>query len=712
MDRFRGRMKTVIFELGISFLPLTLSGVVDAQFVQARASEMGEDHVAHDLLNDSLETIDVLITGRQIKEALDAIGALNRPEDRRIHHKLLLALGSFQEDAVPAVNAVIKFLHNEDSQLVQAAAEVLGQIGPTAKAAVPDLIQLAENENRLVSCTALSALRRIDPDSATRRFGPNHDATVAALADISSLKVGLHDWPQWGGSRMRNNVPHAVNLPLEWNIETGQNIKWSAELGSQTYGNPVIANGHVYIGTNNQHGYIKRFPNSVDLGVLLCFDEQTGQFLWQYSNPKLPTGRVHDWPQQGICATPVVDGDRLYVVTNRCEIVCLDTQGFLDNENDGYVQTEESRHSDEADVVWKLDMRREFGVHPHNMSTCCILIDGDVIFVTTSNGVDETHVHIPAPNAPSLLALDRNSGLVLWSDNPAGSNILHGQWASLTFAEIAGQTQLLFPAGDGWLYSYDPRGDGQGDARLLWKFDANPKDALYSVSGRSERNSLIGFACVDDGLVYIAVGDDPEHGEGNGHLWCIDPTRRGDVSPTLVVDREGQQIVDNKNGTRRLRALNSDAREKEIPNPNSAVVWHYTQSDTNQDGTIDFEEEMHRTIGTPAIRDDRLYITDFSGIIHCLNAKTGKSHWNYDTFAAVWGSPLIADGKVYIGDEDGEIAIFSHSSDADVAMNAGEPIRTITHDSSIYSSPVVANGVIYITTKNRLYAVSRPVNDH
>ncbi|HTN02718.1 MAG TPA: PQQ-binding-like beta-propeller repeat protein, partial [Planctomycetaceae bacterium] len=124
------------------------------------------------------------------------------------------------------------------------------------------------------------------------------DPVANALKVISGMKVGAKDWPQWGGSYHRNNTPEGENIPSEWNLETGENVLWAVPLGSQTYGNPVVANGKVYVGTNNSYGYLKRYPSKVDLGCLLCFDEKTGKFLWQASSPKLPTGRVHDWPQQ------------------------------------------------------------------------------------------------------------------------------------------------------------------------------------------------------------------------------------------------------------------------------------------------------------------------------------------------------------------------------------------------------------------------------
>ena len=524
------------------------------------------------------------------------------------------------------------------------------------------------------------------------------DPTADALAAIKELEVGDGDWPQWGGWPHKNNTPQGTNIPTEWDVDSGENILWSAPLGSQTYGNVSVANGKVYVGTNNHHAYLSRFPKDVDLGVLLCFNAEDGKFLWQHSSQKLPTGRVHDWPDQGICCSPFCDGERVWYVTSRGEVACLDANGFHDGENDGPYTAEDNENKDEADIIWKFDMMGELDVSQHNMCSCSICCVGDVLYVNTSNGVDESHINIPAPNAASFIAMNRETGEVLWSDKSPGLNILHGQWSSPSYAVLGGQAQILFAGGDGWLYSFDPAGDGQGNSKLLWKCDCNPKDAKYSVSGRSERNHLIGTPLVYDGLVYIGVGEDPEHGEGNGHLWCIDPTKRGDVSATLAVDKDGNPIVDAKDGTRRLQAINPDAGEKAIENPNSAIVWHFSGEDTNGNGDLDFEEEMHRTCGTVAIKDDILYVADFSGIFHCLDAKTGKAYWHYDMFSAAWGSPCIVDGKVYIGDEDGDVAIFEHGKEMKMI---GEP----NCGNSIYSTPIVANNVLFISNKSTLFAI-------
>lgn len=531
------------------------------------------------------------------------------------------------------------------------------------------------------------------------------------------LDVGEFDWPQWGGTSLRNNTPVGRNIPVTWDITTGKNIKWKANLGSVTHSTPVVANGKVFVGTNNAAGRIARFPwdnwKQTDLGCLVCFDEETGKFLWQYSAKKLKTGRLNDWPMTGICASPLVDGDRLWIVSNRCEVVCLDIDGFRDGKNDGPFKKEENTDANEADVIWKLDMIGELKVHPHNMSTCSVTSDGKRLFVSTSNGVDGTHANIPSPEAPSFLCLDRDTGDVLWSDNSPGEFILHGQWASPTYFETGKQPQVLFPGGDGWLYSFDPRGDGNGNSKLLWKFDCNPKETKWILGGRGRRNNLCGSACFYKNRVFIAVGQDPEHGEGEGHLWCIDPVKKldgSDVSPKLAIDKTSKPLP-----RRRLQAVNPKNGEQAIHNPDSALVWHFTGVDMNGNGKMTFEETMHRTFTTPAIKDDILYIADFAGAVHCLDAKTGWQYWSYDLFGACWSSPLIVDGKVYIGDEDGDVAIFPHTSDPKKALTEAPNRRFVKWEPAlgepsveniIYSTPVVANNTLFIASKNTLYAIA------
>ena len=529
---------------------------------------------------------------------------------------------------------------------------------------------------------------------------------VAGILSGRPAHAEKGDWNQWGGSPSRNNTPESGPLPIDWDPgqfdaqtgawkpQTSRNIAWVAQLGSQSYGNPVVAGGKAYVGTNNGKGWIGRYPSSVDLGCLLAFNTADGSFLWQDSSEKLPTGRVHDWPLQGICCSPYVEGDRLWYVTSRGEVKCLDTEGFRDGENDGPFKGEKVEGSDESDTVWVLDMMKELGVSQHNMCSCSVTAVGDLLFVNTSNGVDEGHINLPNAAAPTFLCVDKRDGKVLWADGSPGANVLHGQWSSPSYAVIDDIPQVIFGGGDGWVYGFDARGDN-GKAKLLWQFDANPKDSKYVLGGRADRNHIIGTPVIHDGLVYVAVGEDPEHGEGVGHLWCIDPTKGGDVSPELAVNvAEPTKPLPH----RRNQAIIKEQGEVARPNPNSAAVWHYPGFDANGNGKLDFDETMHRTCGTVAIKDGLLVIPDFSGLVHCVDVKTGKPLWTHDMLAASWGSPMIADGKIYVGDEDGDISIFELSAEKNL-------IAEVNMGNSVYSTPIVAGDTLYIANKSHLFAI-------
>lgn len=506
-------------------------------------------------------------------------------------------------------------------------------------------------------------------------------ATSRAAAADRGAEAG-NAWPMFGGSPSRNMVNLVEkNIADDWDIQSKQNVKWSAKLGSRAYA-MVVSGGKVFVGTNNE---VPRNPRDtrkrmdgktepIDKSVLMCFDEATGKFLWQHVNDKLPSGQVNDWEHEGICSTPAVEGNRVYYVSNRCEVVCLDANGFADG-NQG-VTDEKYKEPTDADVIWRLDMMKELNVFPHNLAASSPLLVGDIVFVITSNGMDAGHINIPSPNAPSFIAVDKNSGKLLWKDNSPGRNIMHGQWSSPSYAEVNGRAQVIFPGGDGWTYSFEPK-----TGKLLWKFDGNPKNSRYKLGGEGTKSDFIAAAVVHDGKVYIANGQDPEHYEGVGHLWCIDPTKSGDVSPELLTE-------DNPD----------PAKRKTKPNPNSALVWHFGGPEKNPQAA-GREYSFGRTISSAAVHDGLVYITELSGFLYCLDAKTGQKYWVHDLKAGVWGSPLWVDDKVYIGTEDGDVWVFKHGKQPSQPkkIDVGGPIR---------SSVVAVDGTLFVMTESHLYAIA------
>ena len=371
--------------------------------------------------------------------------------------------------------------------------------------------------------------------------------TVALGAAPAPKEPARRAWPMFGGTPARNMVNLSERLPglpaagPDWTDEAAvkrwedEYVRWSAKLGSRCNGAPVVAGGKVLIGTNNERPRNPRDTRLVmgaavplDRGTLMCFDERTGQFLWQAVHDPLPAGNVNNWPKEGVCSTPAVVGNRVFYVSNRCTVVCLDANGLYDG-NQG-VRNEKYQDTTDADVVWEYDMIRELDVFPHCMSSCSPLVVGDRVFVCTGNGVNAGHVVVPSPNAPSLICLDRDTGKLLWKDASPGKDILHGQWSSPAYA-AAPVPQVIQGQGDGWLRAFDP-----ATGKLLWKFDGNRKGAKYDLGGTGEKSDFIATPVVHNGRVFIGTGQDPEHSSGPGNLWCIDLQKAVDLGANGELD--------------------------------------------------------------------------------------------------------------------------------------------------------------------------------
>jgi outer membrane protein assembly factor BamB len=317
----------------------------------------------------------------------------------------------------------------------------------------------------------------------------------------------------------------------------------------------------------------------------------------------------------------------------------------------------------DADIIWVYDMITDLGVFPHNASNCSVLIVGDIVYACTSNGQDWSHSNIPSPLSPSFIALNKKTGELLGEDDAGiGPKIFHGQWSSPSMGIVNGKPQIYFGGGDGVLYAFDPQPskekiDGE-DVDLLkrvWWFDANPPEYKTNKTGKpirypaaegpSEINATPTFW---KNRVYVAIGQDPEHGEGVGNLVCVDPTGTGDVTKTKK-------------------------------------IWNF--------------QKINRSISTVSITPEGLlFVGDFSGFVYCLNADTGEHYWTHDMKAHMWGSTMVADGKVYVGDEDGDLVVLEASKSKKVVSetNLGAPV---------YSTPVIANGVLYIASNTHLYAL-------
>ena len=377
--------------------------------------------------------------------------------------------------------------------------------------------------------------------------------TRLLLGSLALLPVTIAplpaDQPQWGEWHSRNMISGEQRLPEQFDPDSGKNVKWSVPLGTQTNSSPVIAGGRVLIGTNN--GQPRDPRHDGDRGVLLCLDEADGRLHWQLVVPKLHKHRLSDWPRTGICSPATVDGERVYLVSNRGEVMCLDLHGQA-NGNDGPFR-EEGRHMapastppltvtrTDADIIWLYDIRKELGVHQHDAAHCSILVDGPLLYVCTSNGVSDDHHSIVAPEAPGLIVLDKNAGKLVARDRERMAlRTIHCTWSSPALGQVDGRKLVIFGGGDAVCYAFAPPPAGRTDGgihtlRPVWKFNCDPAapkgDIMkFQDNRRVGPSTLIGMPVFVDGRVYVTAGGDFWHGKPECWLKCIDASGSGDIT--------------------------------------------------------------------------------------------------------------------------------------------------------------------------------------
>jgi outer membrane protein assembly factor BamB/HEAT repeat protein len=610
-----------------------------------------------------------------------------RDEDPMVAGDAARALGALGKRASPSVRALVKALSHEEPHVRiyaaealasigpkagaatrdlakavgdpipgvrWAACEALASIGPTAHSAVPQLIEALKDEFLYVRIFAAGALGSIGPKAQTAR-----EALRAAANDPT-----LRDEAEWALNRIagvESGVPvvsplvptpsvapqpqttaaQTGNPPIDWNTTTGRNIVWRVELGNDTFGRPVVAGDTVYVGTDNARQMNPAIQE--ECGVLMAFRATDGAFLWQDVAPRVERG-LREFLLPSTTSAPYAEGNRLYYVTAECQLRSLDTQGFRDGENTGPYREEVFQDNAAADIAWELDMCSRLGVFPHEASNSEVLPVGDLLMVSTSNGQNEGHTRVPSPRAPSLIAVDKHSGEVVWRAIGAGGHVLHGQWSSPGAANVNGRMQVLFGGGDGWLRAYDA-----ASGHEVWRFDGNPKEARWLPRpGVLSRSSIIASPVFADGRVFIAMGQDPTHGNGPSLIHAISPNGQGDVTK-------------------------------------SRLLWT--------------SREVGRVVGTPIAKDGLLYVGDLGGTIYCLDAATGALIWKHDTLEAIWGCLLLGGDRLYVGNVAGNMTVLR-------AGRRKEVLAEIEMDAPLYSRPALIGDALYLATANRLYLIA------
>ncbi len=608
-----------------------------------------------------------------------------RDEDSMVAGDAARALGALRDRASPSVRALVKTLSHEDPYVRVYAAEALASIGPKASAAtrnlakalsdpipgvrwaagealagigpgaesaVPQLIEALKDEFLYVRICAAGALGSIGPRAQTAREAlraAGNDPTMRyeaewALNRIAGVESGESIVspvvPAASVVSQPQTVVQTGSPPVDWDTTTGRNIVWSVELGNEVYGRPVVAGNVVYVGADNTRQINPAFQE--DSGVLIAFRAPDGKFLWQDVAPRVERG-LREFLLPSTTSAPYVEGDRLFYVTAECQLRSLDTQGFRDGENNGPYLEEVFKENSGADIVWQLDMPA-LGVFPHEACNSDVLPLGDLLMVGTSNGQNEGHTGVPSPRAPSLIAVNKQSGQVVWRATGPGDRVLHGDWSSPVAASVNGGIQVLFGGGDGWLRAYDA-----ASGHEVWRFDGNPKDARWLPRpGVLSRGSIIASPVFADGRVFVAMGQSPGHRNGPSFVYAISPSGHGDVTA-------------------------------------SKVLWT--------------SREVGRVVGTPLVEDGLLYVGDLGGTVYCLDAATGALIWKHETNEAIWGCMLLAGDRLYVGNAEGSMTVLR-------AGRRKELLAQIDMDAPLYSRPALIGDSLYLATSRKLYLIA------
>ncbi len=230
---------------------------------------------------------------------------------------------------------------------------------------------------------------------------------------VGGQSLTLTDWPQWRGPN-RDGLSQESGLMSEWPASGPAQLWRTQGLGSG-YGSLAVAGDRIYL---------QMLVG--EQSAVASLDRADGRLIWS----RALGGTLRNREGPGPRGTPTVDGDRLYVLTETGDLVCLE--------------------ADDGSIVWQLNILREFG--GRNISWLISespLIDGDMVIVT------------PGGSDAGVVALDKRTGETMWTSqgfsDPAG-------YASPIVADIGGVRTVMTLTGEAGV------GLRAADGRLMWRY--------------------------------------------------------------------------------------------------------------------------------------------------------------------------------------------------------------------------------------------------
>lgn len=219
---------------------------------------------------------------------------------------------------------------------------------------------------------------------------------ILEIAGVSSA-ADRSEWTQWRGPERLCTIPATV-----WpdKLDEQSLVELYRVPLQPSYSGPIVTSDRVFVTeTVNKEKEVVR-----------ALDRDTGKELWQTEWPGAMTvpffaASNGSW----IRATPIFDGEKLYVVGMLDDLVALD--GASGKE------------------AWRIDFKKEFDTSGQSFgSVCSPLIDKGFIFIQTSGG---------------LAKVDCKSGAIAWRSLKEEGGMMGGAFSSPMLATVAGTRQLI-----------------------------------------------------------------------------------------------------------------------------------------------------------------------------------------------------------------------------------------------------------------------------
>ncbi len=417
-----------------------------------------------------------------------------------------------------------------------------------------------------------------------------------------SMPAFAGDWPTWRGPN-QDGTSAETGLISRWSAE-GENLLWKAEfIGRST---PIVLNNRVYV--------IGRVGKDItEQERVACFDAETGELLWNYQfnvfHTTITFNRV-GW------TSPAGDPEtgNIYVHGVQGLFFCFDKDG---------------------NILWSRSLTEEYGrISGYGGRVHTPIIAGDLVVISFLNaGWGDQAI-----TRHRYFAFNKYTGELIWTSTPGGRP-LDTTYSTPVVANINGQQLIIGGNADGGIYAMK-----QNTGEMVWGF---------KLSQRGINTSVI----VSGTEVYASHSEENIDNTEMGRVVCIDATGTGDTTETHE-------------------------------------LWRY--------------DAVNVGYASPTIHDKHIYVVDNSANVHAVNADTGERLWIHNIGKVGKGSPVWADGKLYVPEVNGVFAILQPSEGACETLSTQEISRAEEdHYVEIYGSPAIADGRIYFTTEEHLYCIGR-----